>query len=103
MIDLGMGIAGRACRVDSGAPKNHAIPLPSNEPPPNFFGAPLTQSNPLQGDVFIGDTQEASTPIKMIFVDDPIGNRRYLLNLQLRALHLNAAPYRPFVFALNPE
>ena len=83
MIDLGMGIAGRACRVDS--------------------GAPLTQANPLQGAIFIGDPQEPNTPTQLIFDGDPIGSRRCLLNLQLRALHLNAAPYRTFVFALNPE
>ena len=81
MTDLGVNTAARARSVDS--------------------GAPLTQANPLQGDVFIGDKQEASTPIEMIFADDTIGNRCCLLSLQLRAVDLNAAS--PPRFALKPE
>ena len=83
MIDLGVNIAGMTCRADS--------------------GTPLSQASPLQSDVFIGDAQEPNTPTHMIFVDDLIGNRRCTLNLQLRALHLNAAPRRPLFFSLNPE
>jgi len=103
VIDLSVGIAGMTCRVDLGAPKSLTIPLRFNGPQPNFFGAPLAQVNPLQGDGYIDDMQVSNTRTQMIFIDGSTGNHRYLLNLQLRAFHSNAAPCRPLVFALNPE
>jgi len=103
MIDLSVDIAEKTYLMDSDAPKGLAIPLRFNGPQPSFFGAPPAQANPLQGDGFIGDTQESNTATEIIFVDSPTGDCRNLLNLQLHAFHSNAAPCRPLVFALNPE
>ena len=83
MIDFSVDISGRTYLMDS--------------------GTPLAQVGPLQGDGRIDDMQISNTAAEMIFVDGPIGDHRYLSNLQLRAFQLNAAPCRPLVFALNPE
>jgi len=96
-------IAEKTYLMDSDAPKGLAIPLRFNGPQPSFFGAPLAHANRLQGDVFIGDMHVSNTAAEMILVDSPTRDRLYLLNLQLRAFHSNAAPCRPLVFALNPE
>ena len=49
------------------------------------------------------DTKVSRTVTEMIFVDDNIRDGLYLLNLQLPAFHLDAAPCRPVVYPLRPQ